>query len=750
MTPPIRPPLVPPADLARDGDAWLSAGGGNLFRVDLDPTRLAGAWVEVTAAVATDAEVARPRLVLDCAGDGTPAPLPFACSARGVGRWIGLLPPDLSGIWFEPIGTPGRFRIEDFAIRTPSWLSLVRRAFGTAPLDTARMLGWRAAGKRLRARHRLGEIIRRSPAATYQGWVRANETVSPGERAMMLELIGSWTAPPLISVVMPVYNPSLPELEAAISSVRRQIYPHWELCIADDRSPDPAVRRALERAAASDPRIRVSFRAENGNISAASNSAVALATGPYAALMDHDDLLPEHALFYVAREVTAHPEADLVYSDEDKVDEAGRRYDPHFKSDWNEELFLAQNYVNHLTVIRTELIRRVGGFRVGYEGSQDHDLLLRVLDHTADDRIRHIPRVLYHWRNYKRSGSFSSGRIDQAISARQRALEDHLARRGIAASIDEDENGFNRVRRRLPAPALKVSLIVPTRDAAHLLEVCTRGILAETDYPDLELIVIDNESREPETLALFGRLSEDPRVRILPLGGPFNFSAMNNRAVAAARGDVVGFVNNDIEVIEPGWLAEMVALLGSDGVGAVGAKLLYPDNYVQHAGVLLGIGGPNGVGGVAGHSHLGARHDWAGYYNRLVLPQYLSAVTAACMVVRREAFLAVGGFDEVDLKVAFNDVDLCLKLRRGGYKIAWTPYAVLYHHESASRGSDQAPGRVERFNREIDVMLERWGETLRRDPYYNPNLSLVSGHFIPEGLGAQRMPEIKPMFRPDR
>jgi GT2 family glycosyltransferase len=731
----LHPDLVPERPLERDGQgAWASPGGPARFRLDIDPALLAGTWVEIEVAILTDSETVRTSLYVERHGAEAALPSPLAAKARGRGRWTGLLPPDLSSLSLEPLDGPGRFRIESVAVRRLSRPALLARAVRIDPLETARAAGWRAVGKRLRGRNRIEALFRQPTATSYRAWLDENDRFSPEERAFMLETAATWGDPPLISVVMPVHNTPARELEAAIRSVEAQIYGRWELCIADDASTDPNVRPVLEEASRRDPRIRVAYRAENGNISAASNTALALARGAYTALLDHDDVLPPHALFYVVREIMAHPDADLIYTDEDKIDQNGVRYDPHMKSDWNEELFLAQNYLNHLTVVRTEIARKAGGFRAGFEGSQDHDLILRVLDHTQPERIRHVPRVLYHWRNYQRSGAFSGKRLEEAVRARRRALEDYAERRGLDTEVLEGPFGFNRLKRRLPSRPPAVTVIVPTRDAATLTGVCARGILSNTDYPNLHLVILDNESREPETLALFDELRRDPRVTIRPYAGPFNFSAMNNAAVRETDAELVAFVNNDIEVIEPGWLTEMVTLALSDGVAAVGAKLLYPDDHVQHGGIILGVGGLHGIGGVAGHSHLMTKRRHPGYFGRLVVPQYMSAVTAACMIVRRDAFLAVGGFDEADLAVAFNDVDLCLKLRRAGWLIGWTPYATLYHHESASRGLDTLPEKQERFNREVRVMLDRWGQTLRRDPYYNPNLSLVSGHFLLKGL----------------
>lgn len=575
------------------------------------------------------------------------------------------------------------------------------------------LLGDLAAGLQRHARDRLD----------YAAWITANDTLSEDDMAAIRRHIEAMAAPPLLSVVMPVYDPPLAFLEEAISSVVGQLYPHWQLCIADDATPNPEVARRLDEWAAADGRIKVVHRPENGHISAASNSALAVATGEFVVLMDHDDLLAPHALYMVAAELEAHPDADLIYSDEDKIDDCGRRYDPYFKSDWNPELILGQNMVNHLGAYRRSLLTKVGGFREGFEGSQDHDLVLRVSAATTPSRIRHLPFVLYHWRVFGGSMSFSNRSLERAQTAGLRAIDEHLAGRGEAARAELLPIGFYRVRRSLAEPLPRVALIVATRDRLPLLRTCVDGLLAATDYPALEVVIVDNDSVEPATLAWLDAIQADARVGVLRYRGPFNFSAIHNYAVAQCDAELIGLINNDIEVIDAGWLREMVALAALPGVGAVGARLLYPDRRVQHGGVVLG------VGGVAGHAHKLFAETTPGHGWRLQLSQDLSAVTAACMVLRRERYLEVGGLDADRLAVAFNDVDLCLKLRAAGHRIIWTPFATLLHHESASRGSDIAPEKAERFQREVAVMRERWGDVLAHDPFYNPNLSLTHEDF---------------------
>lgn len=556
--------------------------------------------------------------------------------------------------------------------------------------------------------------------AEYRAWIQAHDTLSSDDRKAVRAHIDRFAARPLISVVMTAYRSDQRLLGEAVSSVRSQLYPHWELCIADDGSPGEATWTALTALAAEEPRIKLVRRAANGGIAAATNSALGLATGDFVAFLDHDDLLAERALYEVAAEVDLHPDADLIFSDEDKIDDRGVRSQPHHKTDWNAELMLGVNAVNHLTVVRRSLLTDLGGVREGFDGAQDHDLVLRVAERATPARIRHIPWVLYHWRWQGKQGSFSRSRADDCASAAARAVQEHLTRTGPSATVEvtPDAQRWLRVRRDVPTPKPLVSVIVPTRDRADLVAQVAKGVLNGTAYAPLELLIVDNGSEEPATHALFARLGQDPRVRILPAPGPFNFAGLNNLAAAQAKGEVLVLLNNDISMMGADWLDEMVAQALRPNVGAVGAKLYYPDGALQHAGVVLGVG--DVAERVAGHLYAGAGGNHPGYQGHLVLPRNVSAVTAACLAIRKAVYNSVGGMDAEHLAVAFNDVDLCLKVRAAGYDIVWTPYAELVHHESASRGSDLAPEKVARFAREIRVMRERWGAVLDGDPFYGP------------------------------
>ncbi len=553
---------------------------------------------------------------------------------------------------------------------------------------------------------------------TYQRWVRLYDTISRADRMAILADIESFASRPLISIVMPVFNTPEPFLRAALDSVKGQLYPNWQLCIADDASTLPHVARILAEYAAADPRIRIVHRPANGGISAASNSAFEIATGEFVALLDHDDILPVHSLYLVAREILRDPAVDLIYGDEDKLDERGRRFDPYFKSDWNPDLFLAQNMISHLGVYRAALVREVGGFRTEFDGSQDYDLALRIVEKTNAERIRHIPHILYHWRATTGSTACSIAAKPHARIAARDAVVDHLQRRGICAEVDFARGpSFQQVRYPLAAEP-SVTIIIPTRDRSDLLACCIGGILGVTDYRNFEVLIVDNLSRESATEELYRKAADDSRVRVLRYARPYNFALINNWAAEQADGDILLFLNNDTEVINRDWLRHLVANAIRSEVGAVGAKLLYPDGHVQHGGIILGMGG------VAAHFHLRRRAKDAGYFGRALLQQNLSAVTAACLAMRRRIFTEIGGFDGVNLAVAFNDVDLCLRIRERGHMIVWTPLALLYHHESASRPSDLQSDQQHRFTREISYMRARWGAALDRDPYFNPNLSL--------------------------
>jgi len=556
---------------------------------------------------------------------------------------------------------------------------------------------------------------------SYAEWVTHYDTPDAAGLAELSRRSESLEWKPAFSVLMPTYNTPGKLLRKCLDSVLAQIYPHWELCVADDASPDPQVRKILEEYAGRDKRIRVSFRESNGHISAASNTALEMASGDFCALLDHDDELPVHALFWVADALQNNRDAVLVYSDEDKIDEAGVRQDPYFKTDWNPDLLCGQNCVSHLGVYRTEILRAAGGFRVGLEGSQDWDLALRVTANCRPDQIVHVPRILYHWRLTAGSTSAASEEKPYAETSGQRAVQEHLERTGQKARVDIVDGGLFRAARALPSPPPEVDIVVPTRDRVDVLAPCVHSLLEKTSYSNFGLVIVDNGSEDPATLQFFETLRTDNRVRLLRDDGEFNFSRLNNRAAEESTADILVLLNNDTEVIHDDWLDEMVSQALRPDTGAVGAKLLYGDGTVQHAGVFLGYRG------AAGHLFKGASGGYTGHGQWVNLIRGVSAVTAACLAVGRKKYLEVGGMDEEAFAVAYNDVDFCLKLAASGYRNLYTPFARLYHYESKSRGkAEQTAGRKARANREIAELQKRWGGRLRRDPFYNPNLTLGS------------------------
>ncbi|SDG88410.1 glycosyltransferase family 2 protein [Pelagibacterium luteolum] len=612
-------------------------------------------------------------------------------------------------------------RVSRAAANRVNSLDDVRRLLGKSysVLKKDGIVGLRQALGRSLARE-----AREITGASYAEWVRRYDTFTADEIETMRQMALDLVDPPLISVVMPVYNAPEDLLREAIESVRGQAYQNWQLCIADDASTDRRVRTVLEEFSALDSRIEVVFREQNGHISEASNSALALVKGDWFALLDHDDLLRPNALLEVALEISRHPDAALIYSDEDKIDGKGERYDPFFKPNFSLEMFRAHNYFNHLTVHKTALVRSLGGWRKGYEGSQDYDLNLRVIETQPIAAIRHIPKILYHWRAAAGSTASAGSEKGYAYSAGFRALEDHAKRLGSGARVEEVAGlPFYRYRPHIPQPEPLVSLIIPTRDRFELIKGCVDSILEKTIYSNYEILIVDNGSTDPDTLAYFESLSDESRVRNLSYDHPFNYSAINNYAAGFARGEILGLINNDIEVISPDWLDEMVSFATDPEIGCVGAKLLYANRTLQHGGVILG------VGGVAAHSH-GATSDLdAGYFGRLAVASNYSAVTAACMLVRKETFEIIGGLNEADLAIAFNDVDFCIRVRDLGLRNVFTPFATLYHLESVSRGAEDTPEKYERFRNEVEYMMKSWRTQLKEDPFYSPNLTISAVNF---------------------
>jgi GT2 family glycosyltransferase len=559
-------------------------------------------------------------------------------------------------------------------------------------------------------------VTEATPADEYRRWVRKFE---PTRAELAKQRLQTFGRSPLVSVAVPVYNPPAAFLEAMVRSVLDQTYSRWELCLAD-ASTAGHVRPILERLAAADSRVKVRFLDANRGIVGNTNAAIGMAAGEYVALLDHDDMLAPFALYEVAAAVNAAPDADFLYSDEDKLDTAGERVEPMFKPDWSPETLRSRNYVCHLTVLQRPLLEDLGGLREGFDGAQDHDLVLRAGERAK--RVVHIPKVLYHWRMHAQSTASNKGSKHYAFEAGKKAVAEHLGRLGIDGSVyDGPVLGTYQVCYHLRTQPL-VSVIVPNRDQAALLARCVES-LAKASYANYELLVVENGSTDPDTFAYYRQLERQPHARVLRWGRPFNYAAVNNFAAAHARGDLLLFLNNDVEGINPDWLEALVKQAVQPGVGAVGAKLYYADDTVQHAGIVVGMGG------VAGHSHLNFPRAAPGYMQRLQFTQNVAAVTGACLLTPRRVFAAVGGFDE-GFVLAFNDVDLCLQILARGHRVVWTPDAELYHLESKTRGPEDTDEKRRRFKREHDLFLTKWADFLRTgDPYYSPHFRLDRADF---------------------
>jgi GT2 family glycosyltransferase len=552
----------------------------------------------------------------------------------------------------------------------------------------------------------------------YPQWIALYDTVDEGVRSELLARLGDLEGAPLVSVVLPVYNTPEEFLREAIDSVRAQLYSNWELCISDDCSSLPHVVKILDEYAKLDSRIRVDKRDSNGHISASSNSAIALARGEWICLMDHDDVMAEHALAVAVLEIRKTPDAAILYSDEDHIDAEGIRGDPYFKPDYDPLLILGQNYFSHLSMFRADLVRLVGGFREGYEGSQDWDLVLRVLEHIRPDQVIHVPHVLYHWRVHPGSTASSVSAKPYVVEASRRVVQEHLDRIGITAEVSTVwGSSFNRIAWALPRDAPKVSVIVLPRTGARLRR-CIESIRIFTTYPNVEIVLLDDGAFRPP-MRQFLRDQSD-WLTVVEQPDDISDSAQRNFAARAASGDVLCFIHDDVEVLSDTWLEEIVGMLSHPGIGCAGIKLLYPDLSIQHAGLVVGIGGTVGNP----HRSLFDRFSY-GYFGRLRLTQCPSAVSWSCLAVRRDAFESVGGFSEEHCTGMFGDVDLCLRLSEAGWRTGWTPHAEMIHHELPGDSRGIEGENLVRFDRDIRYLHSRWGPLLENDPGYNPNLSLA-------------------------
>ncbi|MCM1989284.1 glycosyltransferase family 2 protein [Oceanirhabdus seepicola] len=522
---------------------------------------------------------------------------------------------------------------------------------------------------------------------------------------------------PLISIVVPTYNTKKSFLIDMIESLRKQSYSKWELCIADGNSTLEITRKVLKEYEKKDKRIKVKYLDKNYMISGNTNEALTLVKGEYIGFLDHDDLLTPNCLYEIVKVINEQNKPDFIYTDEDKVDEEGKWfYEPYFKSDFSIDLLRSNNYICHFSVVKYDLLKKVGKFRSSFDGAQDYDFILRIIENTNE--IYHIPKVLYHWRVHEQSTANSLGSKKYAIDAGKRALEEHLLRVNINANVELHKQivCVYRVKYKILKYS-KVSIVIANKDHKEDLEKCINSIFRNS-YRNYEIIIVENNSESKEIFEYYKNISKNNKIKILCWENEFNYSAINNFGAKNCDGEYILFLNNDTEIISEDAIEEMVSIIERKEVGIVGAKLYYSDDTIQHAGVILGIGG------VAGHVYKHFDRNSVGKSAKLKVSQNFSAVTGAAMLIKRKVFEEVNGFDE-NYEVAFNDVDLCLRVRKKDYNIVWTPYAEFYHYESKTRGIENTIEKQIRFNREVNRFRKIWKSILDEgDPYYNCNLTL--------------------------
>ena len=560
------------------------------------------------------------------------------------------------------------------------------------------------------------------------------EAYKPDEAVLEKQRKHKFADTPLISIAVPAYKTPGVFLRQMLQSVQEQTYTNWELCIANGSPEDKEMGQILEEFSRKDPRIRYKNLHENLGIADNTNEAFSMAKGEFVGLLDHDDLLSPNALYEVVKAVNKDVRVDVVYTDEDKVTtDLTEHFQPHLKPDFSLDLLRSNNYICHFFLVRREILEKTGGFKKEFDGAQDHDFIFRCVEQARE--IAHIPEILYHWRTHKASTADNPASKMYAFDAGKRAIEAHLARMEVKGIVSHTKDlGFFRVKYPVQGEPL-VSVIIPNKDEEPTLRACIESIRKNTTYKNYEIIIIENNSTSKEIFQYYKELSMEENVRIFNWKKEFNYSAINNYGARKAKGDYLLFLNNDVTVITPDWMEEMLGVCQRKEVGVVGVKLLYPDNTIQHAGCVIGIGG------IAGHMFVDMPAERTGYLHKASILQDMSAVTAACMMMKREAFEKAGGFTET-LAVAFNDVDLCLKVRKEGYLIVYDPYAQLYHMESKTRGEEDSEEKLRRFQTEIEYMRCHWLDILKNgDPYYNKNLSLTKWNYslkpLP-GMGKKR------------
>ena len=560
------------------------------------------------------------------------------------------------------------------------------------------------------------------------------ESYRPKEEALQKQRKTSFAYAPLISVAVPVYKTPEVFLKQMLESVQAQTYPNWELCIVNASPQEEYMQEILAEYSKKDPRIRVKDLAENAGIAENTNEALKMAKGEFIGLLDHDDLLAPNALYEITALLNKNKMAEAVYTDEDKVTmELDEHFQPHLKPDFNLDLLRSNNYICHFFVVKKTIADKVGGFRREFDGAQDHDFILRCVESAKE--VAHVPEILYHWRTHKASTADNPASKMYAFDAGKRAVEAHLKRVGVEGEVEHTPDlGFFRVKYPVQGEPM-ISIIIPNKDEKESLEACLKSIQEKTEYENYEILIVENNSTTEEIFAYYKELSKIPRIRLLKWEREFNYSAINNYAAAHAKGDYLLFLNNDVTVITKGWLKEMLGVCQRKEVGAVGVKLLYPDRTIQHAGCVVGMGG------IAGAMFVNMPAERTGYLHKASILQDLSAVTAACMMMKKEVFEEAGGFTE-KLAVAFNDIDLCLKVREKNHLIVYDPYVQLYHMESKSRGAEDSKEKVRRFQTEIEYMRTHWISILKNgDPYYNKNLSLTKWNYSLKPLDGMKAEE---------
>jgi len=663
--------------------------------------------------------------------------LPIPTNLRGTVREVFYLPCNVTALYWLPTTAPGFFSQSQFLLHKISPVESTLRRLCRVLFDLWRFrsrtpatragLTWWGAISNLQDAYRRTAVLRinRMMGIDYSTFILLNDNLKKTEIRAMRKQAHQLPFRPIITLVMPVQIPSEDFFRAALDSVVGQIYPHWELLLAGDFSEGSQNLAIANEYRNKKAQVKIVLAKPGSDLTEKFNSALELAQGEFVARINQHDQIPPHALLLLAKEINKHPEVDLIYTDEDSIDDTCKRLDPRFKPDWNPELFFSHNYLTNLILYRQARVLELGGYRPGFEGAEDYDLSLRYLRDIPTIRIRHIAKVLYHVRATSQPVEFTPLHLHGEYWGEVKGSAHQSGKRALAAyfvgtgAIVEDgpAAGLYHLKHPLPVQPPLVSIIIPTRDRVEILKACIESIQQKTDYENWEVLIIDNQSEESATHAYFEQMQSDKRIKLICYNKPFNYSALNNFAVQYAQGEILALLNNDVEVITKDWLSEMVGHAIRPEIGAVGAKLLYSNGTVQHAGVILGIGG------VAGHAHKYLKGGEHGYCHRAVVAQNLSAVTGACLIVRKSSYIKVGGLNEVNLKVAFNDIDFCLKLVEAGYRNVFTPHARLYHHESISRGHNDTPEKHALFVREVEYMKNKWGKRLKQDPAYNFNLT---------------------------